>query len=424
MAESRTTQEAAAKEGSQALSVEASVRNFFAPAGASPEEARLLRRLASRWRATLRRLRPLGEVSSGNTIRVLAEGDAAFESIWEAIGRARRRVVMDTYILENDRVGRRPVAELEAAAARGAEVLLVYDALGSGDLDDDFTEALTKAGGRVFVFNPVWSVHRRLPRFVRNHRKILVVDGERAFCGGMNIGEEYAGAVHGTNLFRDTHLLVEGPAAADLEDLVRTGVEDQGGGTVSPSSPGPSDPTGVLVQILESNVGRQRRAIQKALRLTLDRAVDHCQLTSPYFVPPKRLLSSLERAAKRGVDVRVLTAGTSDVPIVRVASHHLYSRLLRAGVRIFELQGRTLHAKVVTADGIYASVGSFNLDSWSWRRNLEVTVAMLDREVTGTLEEQFEADLEDSREILPERWSRRGWFARVWSWLAYNLMRF
>jgi len=366
----------------------------------------------------------MGEVSGGNTVEVLVDGDAAFERMWEAIEAAHARVVLDTYTLENDRVGRRTIDALTEAARRGIEVLLVHDAVGSGDLDDDFTRGLVSAGGSVFVFNPVWSLRRRLPRRVRNHRKILVIDGTVGFCGGMNVGEEYAGERHGMGLFRDTHLVVRGPAAHDLEVLVLGVVEDLGADRLARSRRMTPQSGGALVQILESNVGRQRRAIQKALRLTLDRAVQRCFLTSPYFVPPKRLLRSLERAAQRGVEVRVLTAGRCDVPIVRLASHHLYARLLRAGVRIFELQPRLLHAKVVTVDSIYASVGSFNLDSWSWHRNLEVTVATLDRRVTRVLEDAFRDDLAVSIEIDPDSWGRRGALRRLVSWAAYNLMRF
>jgi cardiolipin synthase len=179
----------------------------------------------------------------------------------------------------------------------------------------------------------------------------------------------------------------------------------------------------VLVQILESNVRRERLAIQHALRLTIKRAVERCWLTTPYFLPPGRLLRAMRHAARRGVDVRLLTAGRSDVPLVRVASRHLYSRLLERGVRIFELQQRALHAKVVIVDGIYASVGSFNLDAWSWHRNLEVTVGTLDRGVCSQLGEQFLSDLERSVEIDPSRWGRRSLFQRAVAWLTYQVMR-
>lgn len=416
----RTRQEPAPSGAVGADAIEAAVRRFFAAQSRSSPEPRASLRLAERWKTTLRRLRPLGEVSSGNRIEILADGDEAFERMWSAIAAARVRVSLATYIFHNDRVGRRTLAELVAAARRGVEVLLVYDALGSVEIDDDFSAELCAAGATVLVFNPVWRLGGRWPRFVRNHRKILVVDGTHAFCGGMNVGEEYAGARLGTNLFRDTNLALEGPAAADLEALVLDIISDP---VRAPSERAPPRDGGVLVQVLESNVRRQRRAIQKALRLTIERSLERCWLTTPYFLPPARLLRAMRHAARRGVDVRLLTAGQSDVPIVRVASRHLYGRLLRSGVRIFELQRRALHAKVVIVDGIYATVGSFNLDAWSWHRNLEVTVGALDRSVCGQLEGQFEADLEKSTEIDPSRWERRSLYQRAVAWLMYQVLR-
>lgn len=421
MSSLRTSRQAGRGRGVGADAIEAAVRRFFAPSGAPPARG-ARRRMAERWKRTLRRLRPLGEVSSGNRVEVLDDGDRAFERMWEAIAAARARIAMDTYILCDDRVGRRTLDELVAAARRGVQVLLVYDAIGSAELDGAFCDPLREAGGRVLVFNPFWGPRRRWPRLVRDHRKILAVDGAVAFCGGMNVGEEYAGPRLGTNVFRDTHLRLEGPGARALEALVLD-VAATLGTRLAPSPPGPQAADGVLLQVLESNVRRQRQAIQKALRLTVDRSQERCWLTSPYFVPPGRLLRALERAARRGVDVRVLTAGRSDVPAVRVASRHLYGRLLRRGVRIFEFHERTLHAKVVCVDGLYSSVGSFNLDPWSWRRNLEVTVGALDRALCTRLGKRFEADLEGAVEIDAEGWERRSLPGRVLQWLAWAVLR-
>jgi len=237
----------------------------------------------------------------------------------------------------------------------------------------------------------------------------------------MTVAEEYAGPRHGTGLFRDTQLALEGPCARDLAHLTERDMLE------SPprQAPGASGggEAGSLVQILDANERRHRRAIQKALRVTLARTLERCYLTSPYFVPPRRMMRGLTHAARRGVDVRVLTAGRSDVPLVRLASQHLYGRLLRAGVRIFELEKRVLHAKTVTVDGVYASVGSFNLDYWSDRRNLEVSVAILDTGAAGALEEQFLRDLEGAREVRLEAWVKRTWPQRVAAWFAYQVLR-
>ncbi len=304
-------------------------------------------------------------------------------------------------------------------------MVLIYDAYGSHRLGAEELAGLAAAGGRALAINPLLGKRTAWSRLVRNHRKLLVVDGRLAFCGGMNVGEEYAGKRHGTGLFCDVQLELEGPAARDLARLVASLARELDGR--APAVPEPDAPAedGSLVQILESNLRRERRAIQKALRYTISRALERCYLTSPYFVPPGRLMRRLIHAARRGVDVRVLTAGRSDVPIVHLASQHLYGRLLRCGVRIFEMTERTLHAKTAAIDGVFATVGSFNLDHWSYRRNLEVNVGVLDRATAARLERQFLADTEWSgvREVTLETWARRTYGQRLLHWAAYQLLR-
>jgi cardiolipin synthase len=394
----------------------------FAPHLAHPRGARF----AGAWRKTLRMLRPLGAVSQGNSVRVMTDGDEVFEAMWAAIASAERSVLLTTYILEPDRVGERTLSELERAVERGCRVQLVLDAFGSHRVSSDSLGRLRARGATVILFNPIVRWRAPLSRLVRNHRKILVVDERLAFCGGMNVAEEYAGARHGTGLFRDTQLALEGPCARDLARLTERDMLEGGPRRAlrGERDAGRGDgEAGSLVQILDTNERRHRRAIQKAMRVTLGRTLERCYLSSPYFVPPKRLMRALTHAARRGVDVRVLTAGRSDVPLVRLASQHLYGRLLRAGVRIFELDGRVLHAKTVTVDGVYASVGSFNLDYWSDRRNLEVSVTVLDTGAACTLEEQFRRDLEGAQEVQLSNWEKRAWPRRLAGWLAYQALR-
>jgi cardiolipin synthase len=398
--------------------IEATVRRIFAPHLAAPERQRFW----ETWRGTLRLLRPLGAVTLGNRIEVLADGDLAFEAMWQAVDEARRSVVLNTYILENDRVGERTIAGLTAAARRGCAVTLIFDSFGSHRLDRGALSALVEAGGRVLAYNPMLRRRSRLSRLVRNHWKILVCD-DIGFCGGMNIAEEYAGERHGKNLFRDTQLRLEGPCVFDLAALLDSLILEMTRNPCPKRARSEPIRDGRLVQILESNIRRQRRAIQRALRFTIVRAVERCYLTTPYFVPPRRVVSALCQAAMRGVDVRVLTAGRSDIPVVHLASQHLYGRLLRSGVRIYEMVGRNLHAKTTTIDRVYSSVGSFNIDYWSYRRNLEVSVSALDTHLAKGIEARFREDLESSREVSLATWERRPWFKRCLHWLALQAMR-
>ena len=363
----------------------------------------------------------MGAMSPGNRVEIFGEGDGLFEALWRELERAERRILLTTYILTPDRVGRRTIAALVAAAGRGVEVTLRYDSVGSDDLESGLLDDLRRLGGEVIEYNPVLTLRSRLSRrMVRDHRKVVVIDGSVAFCGGMNIAEGYAGSVHGTAELRDTHLRIEGPAAEDLQALFDPDRDDD---PPPQFELAPRETSGTLVQVLESNRWRKRRAIQRALRYTISRAERRLWLTNPYFLPPTRLRRAIIGAAGRGVDVRLLTVGPSDAPHLKAVSQHVYGRFLRGGVRIYELQSRKLHAKTAVIDGVYASVGSFNLDILSDRYNHEINVALLDHDLAQTLEELFERDLEGAKEITLADWSHRGLWNRVKGWLGYQLSK-
>lgn len=377
-----------------------------------------------RWLRTIERLAPLGGTSEGNLVDLFPDGDAALGAMLEAIGGAKRRVWLETYILEPDPLGARFVEALTRAAGRGCEVVLLYDAFGSPRVDEDFLAPIRVAGGVVVAFNPFWSWRHGIPYFVRDHRKILVVDDEIAFCGGLNLSTDYGGPTLGNGRMRDTLARLAGPAARDLARIFLASLSEATRvGPPLPGAPPPRD-EGFLVQVLGSNARRQVRSIQKSLRQTLHRAEQRCYLTTPYFLPPQHLKRAMLRASRRGVDVRVLTAGESDVPLVRLASQHLYGRFLQYGVRVYEMFGRTLHAKTATIDGVYAMVGSFNLDRWSDRRNLEVAVTVFHPKAVRELEAHFHRDLERAQEVTLATWKRRSWWRRLLCWVAYQLVRF
>lgn len=394
------------------------LRALFVPEEQAP--VRLRERVARVWRITFNRLSRLGGISDGNGITLFTDGDEAFTAFLAAIDAATERVWLETYIFEPDRLGRRVLDALTRAAARGCDVALLFDAFGSPRLHHADTRVLEQRGAAVRAFNPLLG-RRDLPLWMRDHRKILIAD-DVGFSGGMNISEDYAGPRLGNGRFRDTMARVTGPAVHDLARVFANSWRVASGERKATLRvPAPKE-GGTVLQVLSSSARRERRHIQRAIRQSLTRSLLRCWTTTPYFVPPRGLVRGLIGAARRGVDVRVLTAGLSDVPIVRRASHHLYGRLLKGGVRIYEMFGTTLHAKTVTIDGVYASVGSFNLDHWSWRRMLEVNVAAVDREVALALERQFEKDLERAREVELATWKGRGLVERFIDWLAYQIL--
>ncbi len=392
------------------------------------------------WRATGARLLRLGEGSAGNELTPFVDGDGAFTAMLAAIDSARRRVWLEVYIFAHDSLGQRFLSALTAAAARGVDVKLLVDAVGSSDLTATHLLPLRTAGGIAVHFNEgllgrFWPFGSRkgLPRAlrhilsfaVRDHRKIMVIDDDHGFVGGMNISCDYGGPELGNGLFRDTHLLISGPAVTTLASMFTRSWRHATGEllpTTSMTPPSPR-PEGSHVQILGSDRFLRRRLIQRALYTAVTRAERSILLTTPYFVPPQRLLTALCRAAERGVDVQVLTAGVSDVPIARVAARHLYSALLESGVRVWELKRKTLHAKTAVIDGFYAHVGSFNLDRWSYDRNLEVVAMTLDADFASGMQSMFYADVDHSTEIHRDDWRRRSWLQRVLDYFGWQLAR-
>ncbi|MBH1989421.1 MAG: hypothetical protein I8H75_06090 [Myxococcaceae bacterium] len=372
------------------------------------------RRRLHTFERVFQRLLPLGGMSSGNQIRVFTETTEIEEEILHSIRQAQNRIWMETYIFEPDAVGLQVRDALCAAAQRGCEVILLYDHFGSSGLSTGFLEPLIQSGARAIDFNPIWPWRRKGPLLFRDHRKIVIIDDRIGFCGSYNIAQ---------SRFRDTVVRIQGPAVADLKGIFLDSLFETTGESNRVCFPLHNFEQGVVVQVLGSNQRRKLVSIQKSMELILKKAKDYCFFTTPYFLPYDSLRRAMIEAAQRGVDVRILTAGLSDVPLMRFASHHVYAQFLKAGIRIYEYFGSTLHAKTAAIDGVYASIGSYNLDHWSARRNLEVNVSMVDPNLTEQLESQFQVDVKASREIRLPEWESRSSLQRFLNFLAYQLMR-
>lgn len=382
------------------------------------------RKIANNWERAFTRLRHLGGSSHGNRVDIFNQGDDAFLAICEAIDNAKHLVCFEMYIFEPDRIGTMIRDSLCNAAKRGCQVILLYDHFGSAYLSSSFLAPLIQAGGRALAFNPIWPWRKIGPFHYRDHRKIIIVDNETAFCGGLNVSEDYAGKKLGRNRFRDTLLQIRGPAVSDLAQAFAGSLKETTGEkfALPPLAKAFSD--GVFCQVLGSNTRRSLLAIQRSMEISLLRATKHCYFTTPYFLPYAPLKNELLHAAKRGIDIRIITAGLSDLPLMRQASQHIYGIFLEAGIRIYEMYSHTMHAKTATIDGLYSWVGSYNLDHWSARRNLELNVSVFDSTTAHTLEKQFNGDLSGCREVTMTGWKKRPWYMKVIQWCSYQLMRF
>ena len=371
--------------------------------------------------------RPFAEITVGShKLALLKDGRQAFPAMLAAIAQAKRTICIETYILRSDRVGTQFAEALAARARDGVEVNLLYDAWGSS-VASGMLDRLHRAGARTLAFHPLRFTGKRreiIGRLTRrDHKKTLIVDSSVGFTGGLNIADDYAPWEDGGADFRDTHLRIEGPAATELEYFFLRTWRRGGGAPVDVMryggdrrSPDPG------VHVLTSEERHGRHSIRLAYLGAIRAARERIFITNPYFLPTIRILRELGEAAKRGVDVRIMVAGTTDVPAVLYASRSIYEILLKAGARLFEWRGRVLHAKTATIDGLWSTVGSSNLDYQSLRMNLEINAIIKGREFAASLEQMFEEDFAHCEEITSERWLKRPLWMKAASWAAY-LMR-
>jgi len=356
-------------------------------------------------------------------LALLKDGGETFPAMLAAIAGARRAICFETYIFRSDRTGARFAEALAERARAGVEVSFLYDAWGSS-VSSATLSLLHAAGVRTLAFHPLAFIGQRrafIGRMTRrDHKKTLVVDSEVGFTGGINICDDY-GPLDGPG-WRDTHLRIEGPAVGELEGFFLHTWRRGGGEPVDPAlHVGPTRRVDPAVTVLTSDQHRGRMSIREAYRRAITQARERILLTNAYFLPEIRLLRALIAAARRGVDVRVMVPGTTDVPAVLYASRSIYELLLDGGVRMFEWKGRVLHAKTAVIDGHWSTVGSSNLDLQSLRHNLEVNAMIDDRGFAGALEAMFTEDLGHCEEIVHERWRRRPLWTRAISWGAYLL---
>jgi cardiolipin synthase len=368
-----------------------------------------------------------GDVFFGhNRSAVFFRGDEAFASMLQDVAAAREEVLLESYIFKDDATGRRFQQELLAASKRGVAVRVLADAIGSWETRRTFWDELRRGGVDAKIFHPPWNL--RLVRF-RDHRKILVVDRRIAYTGGMNIGEEYGSSIAPSGglassegkVWRDTHARVEGPVAWEMAVVFEEGWRHAGGDPIGlgPGRVGGETPSRVLV--LDSRPGRGTVEISAALSAVVGGARSRLWITVAYFAPHQRVIRILGEAAARGVDVRLLLPGTTDVATVRHAGHGFYSDLLERGVRIFEYQAAVLHAKTLVADGFLSAIGSSNLDFRSFELNAECNFVFACEETGRVMEEQYAKDIARSEEIRLPAWHGRGALHRAGDALARRL---
>jgi len=370
---------------------------------------------------------------TGNRFRLLENGEEFFPAVFEAIEAARHEVIIETFILFQDKVGLALHQCLLDAARRGVQVDLTVDGYGSPDLGTEFIGSLTEAGVRIHVFDarPLLFGRLRTNLFRRMHRKIVVVDGVKAFVGGINYSADHL-IDYGPLAKQDYAVAVEGPIVEDIHAYVREAIAPAMGGGHrhwwrrdrhrAVANPQAAGDAAALFVTRDNN--EHRDDIERHYRIALRSAKKEVIIANAYFFPGYRLLKEMRRAARRGVKVCLILQGQPDMPIVRVAARMLYDHLLRAGVHIYEYCERPLHGKVALADDEWATVGSSNLDPLSLALNLEANVIIRDREFNATLRDRLRVLMESNcKAIDPNRAMVRSWWRLAASYLAFHVLR-
>lgn len=332
----------------------------------------------------------------GNRIELLENGEAFFPRVFEAIEHAEKEVLLETFILFEDKVGHGLREVLERAARRGVTVLVTVDGYGSSELTPEFLDSLTKAGVKVHLFDPRPKLFgMRTNLFRRMHRKIVVVDGKLAFVGGINFSAEQLGDF-GPEAKQDYAVEVEGPIVDEIHSFARAVLthperrESWPRMRSKPEERGASHVGDADLMLVTRDNQRHRTDIEWQYRVAIRAARHELTIANAYFFPGYRLLRDIRNAARRGVKVRLILQGEPDMPIVKIAAGLLYDYLLRAGVTIYEYCERPLHGKVAYADDQWSTVGSSNLDPLSLSLNLEANLIVRNRAFNQHLRERLD----------------------------------
>lgn len=352
--------------------------------------------------------------TSGNHCTLLRDGEATFEALFEAMEDATHYILLEFYIVRDDKVGQRIKAILERKLAQGVEVWFLYDDIGSVFLSRRWLSELSAAGARIAAFGNGNVRRRRFQINFRNHRKLLVCDGRVGFIGGINLGDEYLGHAIDQEPWRDTHCRIEGPAAtglqlAWLEDWhwasnIRPELDwhpnmpDQGNQQVLVLPTGPADTWETCTLFFLNSINNARTRVW---------------IASPYFVPDFQIMNALQLAALRGVDVRILIPEKSDSWLIRLAAYSYLVQASQAGIGIYRYQPGFMHQKVVLVDDRYAAVGTANLDNRSMRLNFEITAINTGPDFIASVDSMLRDDLKHCQRMTESDYQDRSILFRL-----------
>ena len=392
-------------------------REFRIAHASGPWQATPASQPDSSWQGMAQLAERLGAypLSTGNQLSIYKEGISATEAILEAIAGARHHIHLEYFIIQPDATGRRVLQLLAEKAGQGVEVRVLYDAMGSHRLHRGALHELARAGGKCSVFLPLNPYRRRIQVNMRDHRKVVIVDGQIGFTGGINIGDEYLGQNPRFGYWRDTHLRIEGPAVSGLQRVFAEDWDFAAGEDLRAACyfPEPKRVGASALQVIHSGPDQDRNSIREIYFAAILRARERLWIATPYFVPDAGILDALCMAGYQGIDVRILSQHHPDKWIPFFAGRYYWTDMLDAGAKVYQYARGMMHSKVVLVDGSWASVGSANLDNRSLHLNFEVNCLIYSPEAIAELEGNFQEDLEDSIELDRQVFAERPLTGRV-----------
>jgi cardiolipin synthase len=358
--------------------------------------------------------------TGGNEAELLVDGEATFDSIFAGIDSAQDYVLVQFYIVRADDIGNELKLRLTEAAGRGVDVYFLYDEIGSLGLEKSYLDELRRGGVAVLPFHSRKGSGNRFQLNFRNHRKTVVVDGREAWIGGHNVGDEYLGRDAAVGRWRDTHMRLAGPAAlgaqiAFVEDW-RWAADE----TLADLNWEPAVKPGATAQSLIIASGPADEVETASLMYTqaINAAARRIWIASPYFVPDDAIVQSLQLAALRGVDVRILIPEKSDSALVTLAGYSFFDEVGSTGVSFYRYQDGFLHGKVMLIDDSVATVGTANFDNRSFRLNFEITAVVVEPQFAEAVRAMFEDDFSKSRRMEAGEFDARNYLFRVAARLA------
>jgi len=347
---------------------------------------------------------------SGNSLKLLNNGDRFYPAMLEAIEQAKYSITIEAYIYWAGEIGMTFARALAAAGTRGVSVKILLDAVGSASVGSEILKILDSGGCHVAWYNPIrWNHLRRINN--RTHRKSLIIDGRIGFTGGAGIADHWTGDAQDDKHWRDLQIRVEGPAVRPLQTgFAQNWLECTGELVTGPHFyPAPTPAGDLSLQTIMSSPETGASTVRVMYYLSISAARASIDIANPYFVPDHVSIDLFRDAVKRGVHVRVLVAGVSnDTLVTRYNSVRLYGALLDAGVELYEYNRTMMHHKIMMIDGLWSTVGTANFDNRSFAHNEESNVSVLNEGVARQLTESFERDIALSERVTKDAWQHRG----------------